>query len=441
MHDILCLIPARSGSKSIPNKNILLYNGQPMLTWSIKQAKESKYKMKIVVSTDSLEYQKIAIDYGAECPFIRPRQISQDDSTDFEFILHALEWLKTNENYIPNIIVHLRPTYPNRSSVVVDMCIDEFIDKFESYDSLRTVIPFDKSPYKMYNVVNNALVPLFESINNINEPYNQARQLLPQCYLHNGCVDVIKTETIYKHNSVTGKRILSFIMDKNEDNDIDTNDDLEKSKKHTLFSGINNEFVNNKKYYDELKENIINNINGRIPHHRIAVLHIICKLYVVKSYLEIGVHNGASMSYVVRDKNQKVCYGIDLFESTTGHYVNDKLSENRTKNNILNNNISSTINLIKGNSFLSETIDKLKVNLNGKLIDLLFIDGDHSYDGVRNDFINYEKFVKKNGFIVIDDYEPNYPQIIKFVNDYVASNENFAILGVFENNELIILKK
>ena len=111
---ILCIIPARSGSKGIPDKNIKLFRGLPLLAWSIKQAEECKYKMRIIVSTDSTEYQKIAIKHGAEAPFLRPKSISGDLSTDYECIKHCVNWLKVNENYNPNIILQLRPTQPCR---------------------------------------------------------------------------------------------------------------------------------------------------------------------------------------------------------------------------------------------------------------------------------------------------------------------------------------
>ena len=75
MTEILCIIPARSGSKGIIDKNIIDYNGKPLLAWSIIQAKNSKYKMKIIVSTDSEKYKKIALEYGAEVPFLRPPEI------------------------------------------------------------------------------------------------------------------------------------------------------------------------------------------------------------------------------------------------------------------------------------------------------------------------------------------------------------------------------
>ena len=83
---VIAIILARGGSKGIPNKNIKLFNGLPLFVWSIKQAQESIYNMRIIVSTDSQEYIDIAKQYGAECPFLRPIDISQDLSTDFECI-------------------------------------------------------------------------------------------------------------------------------------------------------------------------------------------------------------------------------------------------------------------------------------------------------------------------------------------------------------------
>ena len=92
---ILTIIPARSGSKGLPGKNIKKFNGMPLLAWSIKQALECKYKnnMRIIVSTDDAEYQKIAIQYGAEAPFLRPVEISGDLSTDYECVKHCIDWL------------------------------------------------------------------------------------------------------------------------------------------------------------------------------------------------------------------------------------------------------------------------------------------------------------------------------------------------------------
>ena len=171
---ILCLIPARSGSKGIPDKNIKILDGKPLMAHSIYQAEKSRFRdyMRIIVTTDSEKYATIAQAYGAECPFLRPSSISQDLSTDLEFMKHAVQWLSENENYNPDIILQLRPTQPRRKVEDIDNCLEKFIENFEDYDSLRTVVEFDKSPYKMYRIINdNDLVPLFNSVDSIkNEP-------------------------------------------------------------------------------------------------------------------------------------------------------------------------------------------------------------------------------------------------------------------------------
>lgn len=241
---ILCIIPARSGSKGIPNKNIKLFHGQPLLSWSIQQslALSKKFNIRTIVSTDSKEYGLIAEEYGAEVPFLRPKSISNDYSTDLECFQHCIEWLETNEHYVPDIILHLRPTQPLREISLIETCLSLFINNLDSYDSLRTVIPIEKSPFKMYIIENtnnlseknenNYLIPIIQNYKNINEPYNQARQLLPQCYLHNGYIDIIKLDTI-KKNSLSGNKIYPFVMNQEDNIDIDTLEDWYRGEKIT----------------------------------------------------------------------------------------------------------------------------------------------------------------------------------------------------------------
>jgi len=229
---IVVLIPCRSGSKTLPNKNIMLYKNLPLFVHSIKVAQElSNIINEIYVSTDSHEYQEIALQYGAKAPFLRPVKISGDLSCDLEVFQHFIEYYyKTNHTY-PDIIVHLRPTYPNRSARLLKDTLEYFITNYNDYDSLRTVAPIEKSLFKMYHIdnTNNTLVPPYRKINNINEPYNQARQLLPKTYLHNGCIDIIKTYTIISENSMSGDKILPYIMNEKDIHDIDTLEDFNKS--------------------------------------------------------------------------------------------------------------------------------------------------------------------------------------------------------------------
>jgi CMP-N,N'-diacetyllegionaminic acid synthase len=235
---IHALIPARGGSKSIPHKNIKIYKKYPLLVHSINIAKDIKLISKIVVSTDCYEIKKIALKNGADVPFIRPSNISGDFSTDIECFKHYISWLQDNKQQIPDIIVHLRPTYPERNNNIVYKCLTKFIEVCNIYTSLRTVVPIDKSLFKMYTINSNdtTLKPTYDLFNNIKEPFNQVRQILPTTYLHNGCVDIINTKTL-KNGSMSGDKIYPYVMENNETYDIDTNDDWKRS----LTENINSE--------------------------------------------------------------------------------------------------------------------------------------------------------------------------------------------------------
>lgn len=231
MKEILCIIPARSGSKGIKHKNIKIFKNKPLIAWSIEQAKLSDYKMRIIVSTDIEEYRNIALKYGAEVPFLRPNAISQDKSIDIELIKHAINFLEEEEKYKPDIILQLRPTQPLRKIEDINNCLKIFIENFDKYDSLRTVVEYEKSPFKMYTINQDKtnLIPLFDNINNIKEPFNQCRQFLPKTYLHNGYIDIIKT-SILKDDTISGKNIYPYIMDKSDTIDIDNINDWNKAE-------------------------------------------------------------------------------------------------------------------------------------------------------------------------------------------------------------------
>ena len=228
---ILAIIPARSGSKGIKNKNIKIFRKKPLIHWSIDIAKKCKKINRIICSTDCQIIANKAKESGAEIPFLRPKDISQDLSTDYEFIKHCLKKIEDIDGYKPDIIIQLRPTYPTRKLEILENTIDIFLKNYNKYDSLRTIIKNEKSPYKMYTINKNTLNPLFKEINNIKEPYNKCRQELPETYLHNGYIDIIKYDTIMKLKSVTGNTIYPYVMDKKEYHDIDTVSDWELSEK------------------------------------------------------------------------------------------------------------------------------------------------------------------------------------------------------------------
>ncbi len=206
---IIGIIPARSGSKGVSKKNIKLLGGYPLIAYTIAAAKQAKEIDRVIVSTDSKEIAEIAKTYGAEVPFLRPKEFATDNSPDMDFILHALDWLKENENIEPELLVHLRPTTPLRDPELIDSAIQS-IKKNNKATSLRSAHEMPESPHKVFEIKNGFWVGLFP-----NDPrpeyYNLPRQTFPLAYHPNGYVDIIKPDFVRKNNSLHGPRMLAFI--------------------------------------------------------------------------------------------------------------------------------------------------------------------------------------------------------------------------------------
>lgn len=217
------LIPARGGSKSIKRKNLINIIDKPLIAWSILQAKKSKNISRVIVSTDDKEIAEIAKEYGAEVPFMRPKEFSSDTSTDYDVFNHFIHWLKRNENILPDYIVHLRPTGPARYIDLIEKAVKE-ISSQKEYDSLRSVSLSDQTPYKMWFINDQKLISIGEIIGEPNS-HSQPRQLLKKAYWQNGYVDIIKTDTIMNLKSITGPVILPFVINHNV-RDIDYMDDI-----------------------------------------------------------------------------------------------------------------------------------------------------------------------------------------------------------------------
>lgn len=223
---ILGIIPARGGSKSVSKKNIRLLCGKPLIAYTIEEAKKSRYIGRIMVTTEDIQIAEIARQYGGDVPFLRPRELSEDYVTDLPVFQHCLAWLKENENFCPEIIVHLRPTAPLRKVERIDQGIEILLNSPEA-DSVRSVCLAPKNPLKMWKIENNNLIPFIpESVSGIREAYNLPRQKLPTAYIQNGSVDVIKTKTILEKNSMTGDIIIPLVMTEMESVNIDTEIDF-----------------------------------------------------------------------------------------------------------------------------------------------------------------------------------------------------------------------
>ena len=118
--EVLAIVPARGGSKSIPKKNIRPFAGHPLLTYSIAAGLQASLVDRVIVSTDDEETAEIARQYGAEVPFLRPAELALDSTPDLPVFEHALSWLEREEAYVPEWIVQLRPTTPVRPPDCVD---------------------------------------------------------------------------------------------------------------------------------------------------------------------------------------------------------------------------------------------------------------------------------------------------------------------------------
>lgn len=223
--EVLVIIPARGGSKSLPRKNIRLLQGIPLIAYSIAAGLKAKLVTRVIVSTDDQEIAEIARGYGAEVPFIRPSTLAADDTPDLPVFQQALEWLKKQENYVPDIIVQLRPTSPFRLPNFVDQAVSMLLAD-SGADSVRSITPSGQNPYKMWRFdKTNYLSPLLK-VPSLAEPYNSPRQKLPDTYWQTGHIDVIRHKTIMEQGSMSGKNILPVIIDPLYAIDIDKEFDL-----------------------------------------------------------------------------------------------------------------------------------------------------------------------------------------------------------------------
>ena len=209
MAKVVAIIPARFGSKGVVDKNVKLLAGYPLIAYSIAAARLASRIDRIIVSTDSKEYAGIAEKYGAEVPFLRPAEISGDASTDYDFVIHLLDWVLNNEESMPDYLVHLRPTTPLRDTVLIDKAID-CIKKNPAATALRSVHEMSESAYKAFETENGYLKCICSRSSDV-DAANRARQAYERTYQANGYVDIIKTAYVLENNKLHGDNVLAFV--------------------------------------------------------------------------------------------------------------------------------------------------------------------------------------------------------------------------------------
>lgn len=220
--EVLAVIPARGGSKGIPRKNIKLFAGYPLISYSIAAGLQAQSVTRVIVSTDDEEIAAVSRQFGAETPFLRPSELAKDQTTDLPVFEHALQWLKENQGYSPDLVIQLRPTSPIRPRGCVDEAV-ELLQQHPEAHSVRGVVPSGQNPYKMWRLdgTDQPMTPLLE-LPTVAEPFNAPRQALPSTYWQTGHIDVIRPRVILEQKSMSGSVILPYLIDARYTVDIDT---------------------------------------------------------------------------------------------------------------------------------------------------------------------------------------------------------------------------
>jgi len=221
---ILGIIPARGGSKSIPKKNIKKLLGKPLIAWTIKEALASKID-RVIVTTDDQAIKKVALKYGAKVPFMRPEELTTDTIAIEPVIRHAIDWLKKNENYVPDGIALLMPPTPLKPAHHLNKMIEIFKKKkVDSVVAVREMIANDNPAWMLKRDDKTGKIKLYNGkpLKNI----LPRRQLLPVCYSRNDVAYIFKPKNLYEGiPNLYGDKIELYVMNSFYNIDINTLED------------------------------------------------------------------------------------------------------------------------------------------------------------------------------------------------------------------------
>lgn len=219
----VALIPARSGSKRVSGKNVRRLGGHPLLAYTIAAARASGRFARVVVSTDSEQYGRIAAHYGADVPFLRPEALAGDLSPDIEWVEFTLATLaQQGERYEAFSI--LRPTSPFRQAATIERAFRQFRDD-TGVDSLRAVEKCRQHPGKMWVLRGQRLMPLLPFANGAHPWHSSQYQALPSIYVQNGSLEIAWTRVVTDSGTIAGEVIAPFLTDGYEGYDINRPED------------------------------------------------------------------------------------------------------------------------------------------------------------------------------------------------------------------------
>jgi CMP-N,N'-diacetyllegionaminic acid synthase len=220
---IVALIPARAGSKRVPDKNIRPLAGHPVMAYTIAAALESDVFSDVIVSTDSEKYAQIARYYGADVPFLRPSGLAGDVSPDIEWLEYTLKRLQeTGREY--DCFSILRPTSPFRLPETIQRAWQAFLAE-EGVDSLRAVEKCKQHPGKMWVVRDNRMVPLLP-LSPLEQPWHSSQyQSLPEVYVQNASLEIAWTRVVLQERTIAGTILIPFLTKEYEGFDVNNSYD------------------------------------------------------------------------------------------------------------------------------------------------------------------------------------------------------------------------
>ena len=207
--EIWALVPARSGSKGIPHKNLQQLSGVSLLGLSVFAGVNCPLIKRTYISTDAPQYAREGEKYGGLAPFLRPSEASSDSSTDLEVFQHFLQWLTAQGMTLPKFIVHLRPTTPSRNPEQLVAAITLATSLGDSFTSLRSVHLASESPFKWFKKDSDSFLTTLDGQRNLDSA-NRSRAEFPDVYIPTGYIDIIRTKFLLESGLLHGDSVFGF---------------------------------------------------------------------------------------------------------------------------------------------------------------------------------------------------------------------------------------
>lgn len=217
---ILAVITARSGSKSVPRKNIAPLGGKPLIAWTIEAALGAPSLDRVVVSTDDEEIAEVSRTWGAEVPFMRPSELAEDASPHIPVVQHAVDWIETHGEDFPDWIMLLQPTTPFRTSEDLEAAVRMI--QYGACDSVLSVCEAATHPFLAKRISPEGRI---EDFVQVPEGY-LARQALPPAYALNGALYLVRRDVLMEQGTFQTQQTCAYIMPAERSLDIDTAWDL-----------------------------------------------------------------------------------------------------------------------------------------------------------------------------------------------------------------------